>query len=82
MINLPKWMYINGTVYYYDECQGDGEFSDWYFCGLYPKKNREGLPPSVKVIGGSYLFLCSAGFNIEEARKDLLERINSMVYEI
>lgn len=82
MKTLPEWMYIDGTVYYYSEWKGGHpELKDWFFCGLFPEKDGYGTPPNVKLINGSYVYLCSAEFSMEEARNDLLERINSMVYE-
>ena len=81
MKNLPEWMYIDGTVYYYNEWKGGhSELKDWFFCGLFPGKDREGIPPNVRLKDGTYVYLCSAEFSIEEARNDLLERINSMKY--
>ena len=83
MKNLPEWMYINGTVYYYNEWKNNDESlkGDWFFCGLFLDKNRNGIPPEVKTRDG-YLFLCSSGFSFEEVRNDLLNRINNMVYEV
>ena len=82
MQTLPEWMYINGTVYYYDEWKGSYPELDWVFCcGLFPKKGGYGIPPYVKLNNGSSVYLCSAELNMEDARKNLLERINNMSYE-
>lgn len=83
MKSLPEWMYIDGTVYYYFECKGENpELKDWFFCGLFQKEDGYGIPPLVKLNDGSSVYLCSSGFSFEEARKDLLDRINNMAYEI
>ena len=79
---LPVWMYIDGIVYYYSEWQGEGECKEWYFCGLFPNKDEKGVPPNVKLKNGSYVYLCSAEFSMEDAHRDLLERINNMYYGI
>lgn len=78
---LPKWMYIDGTIYYYNEWQGENDLKEWYFCGLFSHKNDTWAPPCVKTIHGYSEYLVAAAFSMEEAHKDLLERINSMVYE-
>lgn len=81
MLTLPKWMYIDGITYHYREWKGDdnSKYNNLYFCGLY-SNNGEGMPPNVKISDGSCIFLCSVATNMEEAREDLLERINSMKY--
>lgn len=80
MKSLPEWMYIDGIVYYYEEWKGNNKLSDWFFCGLFSKDKH--MPPNVKVSNSSYIFLCSAEFSMEKAREDLLNRINSMIYDI
>ena len=78
---LPEQMYINGRVYYYKEWQGKGNYKEWYFCGLFPNKEGEGIPPNVKLKNNTYVYLCSAEFSMEDARRELLERINNMKYD-
>lgn len=79
MRTLPEWIYIDGTVYYYDEFLGTEELSDFYFC-MMSKKNDESIAaiPFVKDKYGNEYWLCTADLTLEAARADLLERINNM----
>ena len=81
MKTLPKWMYIDGIVYYYNEWQGEDDLKEWYFCGLFSHKNDTWAPPCVNTIHGYSEYLVAAALSMKEAHKDLLERINSMKYE-
>lgn len=75
---LPEWIYFNGKTYWLDEIdmgKDDPNFEGWWSYSY--RENKDSLPPSV-TDGGSYYYLVACGLSKEEAKKDLLERINSM----
>ena len=79
MINLPKWIYFNGTTYYFKEWEADDErLKGWWFCGYWPNGDLNQLPPEVTNGHDYYNLVSSDPYSKELAEKDLLGRLNDM----